>query len=515
MHCSVILDCRTGDVIHLWFRTLFPEHKKGVHIYQNNYQNKNNLVTLFSGLSDAPVFKQWIAPFTDNYKILWDEKECEMSVAYSYRPTSVFEHGINILWCSESARPKFGGKSLYHFNPPFGWMNDPNGLCQIGKHIHMFYQHYPHQQRWQSMHWGNAVSTDMLRWVHLPVFLFPDETRVRNKELIGGAFSGSAHPLDFVESGKKISQGLRVFYTDRADERLPEWEIQMSSFSSDCIVAELPKVIIDKHPVVAGIELQKDFRDPFVFITPDGKLKLLLGSRDESASCVLMYTTSDLTGTSGWEFVSVLHRENRFGSRPAECPCFLSLKSDEEDLWVLIYGMLKSQDPKTGRRHLTNVVVGHFDGTLFEPIHTQEFDIGTDCYAFQAYQSLHGPRGIAWAANWSDYRRSIGNFPTVMTLPRSLIWSDNTLKTPPIPESVTLRQEILANTVEAFINGLTLKDSTAELLLSWKSNGNPFRMDFEHSELDLALTYDGDELRLHYQTSDKYEHPAIQFHRWS
>jgi beta-fructofuranosidase len=44
-------------------------------------------------------------------------------------------------------------------------MNDPNGFSKVGNHFHLFYQHYPHSFRWKSMHWGHAVSTDLINWV--------------------------------------------------------------------------------------------------------------------------------------------------------------------------------------------------------------------------------------------------------------------------------------------------------------------------------------------------------------
>lgn len=487
------IDFHAGDVLHLWFRPRNAQHENGVRIHRDDAQP----VTLRSGASDDPVFHAWTAPADGRYRVAWDAADCEMSVAYAYRPDTVRERGIEVLWTSEAARLSPSGPR-FHFCPPFGWMNDPNGLCQAGDTVHLFYQHYPHRQRWGSMHWGHTISTDMLRWTHLPVFLFPDDGRVRRHELVGGAFSGTALPL-------ADGRGLRVFYTDRADERLPEWEWQMTAVSADGVVAGAATPIIDARP--QGRQLQPDFRDPYVFKGPDDELKLLLGSRDDAGSAVLLYTTADPTGASGWRFVDVIHRDARFGTGPAECPCMIALDGAGQGLWVLIYGLLKSRDPATGRRNLTTAIVGRFDGRRFEPVVTQELDVGTDCYAFQAYPSPHGPRGLAWAANWRDVRRTEGNFPTAMTLPRALVWRDGALATPPIPETRTLRQAVLADEASVFADGIALDDGTAELQLHWQRPGVPFRLDFEHPELALALSYDGSELRLHYATPDGAEHP--------
>ena len=79
----------------------------------------------------------------------------------------------------EKYRPQF------HFTPPNGWMNDPNGLIYFRDEYHLFYQHNPYSLNWDSMHWGHAVSKDMLHWQHLPVAYTPETE-------IDDYFSGSS-----------------------------------------------------------------------------------------------------------------------------------------------------------------------------------------------------------------------------------------------------------------------------------------------------------------------------------
>ena len=81
-------------------------------------------------------------------------------------------------------------RPLLHLSPLVGWMNDPNGFSYYQGQYHLFYQYHPYDITWGPMHWGHAVSKDLLHWTYLPVVMAPD-----NDYDSFGCFSGSALEL--------------------------------------------------------------------------------------------------------------------------------------------------------------------------------------------------------------------------------------------------------------------------------------------------------------------------------
>ncbi|MFT4014247.1 MAG: GH32 C-terminal domain-containing protein [Paracoccus sp. (in: a-proteobacteria)] len=422
--------------------------------------------------------------------VRWADDDTQVSLAYAYG-NRVLQDGVRLLWTTPR-NANDGRRYQLHLQPPWGWMNDPNGMIEIGGVTHAFYQHYPHSRRWNTMHWGHACSANLVDWVHLPIFLDPRPELLADDAKVGGAFSGSAIV--------RADGSLRLFYTDRQDDREPNWEWQMLTDTADLLTPAESRAVVRDRPPLPGF--RRDMRDPYVFRGPDGRWKMLLGGGDDAGGLVLLYETADPEAADGWTFIGPLHAEPMRAGIPVECPCMIALEGEGEGLWVLFFGLIGARDEISRRRNMSYALVGRFDGQRFHEIARREADFATDAYAFQSFRhGQHGPIAMAWAANWTDVFKD-RDFPSAMTFPRRLLWRDGRLLTPPVETVAELRQDLILNDPAALAQSraqpLALPQGLAEIELELTSPGATFSLELTHPTHHVALVSTGTSLELQF-----------------
>lgn len=254
----------------------------------------------------------------------------------------------------EPLRPQF------HFTSRRGWLNDPNGLVFHDGEWHLFYQHNPYGVQWGNMHWGHAVSPDLVRWKELPIGLYP-------KEFGDWAFSGSAvvdhgNTSGFGEGGKPP---LVLAYTSTGRG-------ECVAYSND---AGRTWTEHDGNPAV-----RHQGRDPkLVWHEPTSRWVMAVyqekkeGDADEGRF-IAFYSSPDL---EDWAYESRI--EGFF-----ECPDLFELPvgdSESESKWVLY-----AADGE--------YMLGDFDGKAFNPASGKHKLWHGNFYAAQSYDNAPDGRRV-------------------------------------------------------------------------------------------------------------------------
>ncbi len=343
------------------------------------------------------------------------------------------------------ARPSF------HLSSRVGWMNDPNGFSYYQGKYHLFYQYYPYESKWGPMHWGHAVSEDLLHWEYLPAALAPDTPADKD-----GCFSGSAVEL---ADGRQL-----LMYTGvSAGPKLPDGT--SDDRQTQC-VAVGDGVNYEKYPgnpVLTGEDIPEggskvDFRDPKIWREADGTYRCVAGNRPADGSGqILLYSSPD---GFHWKFESVLaENKNRFGLM-WECPDFFQL----DGKYVLL---TSPQDmlPSGFEYHNGNgtlCLIGSFDeqSKAFQEERDQAIDYGIDFYAPQTLLAPDGRRiMIAWMQNWDTLSIASLKAPWFgqMTVPRELSIKNGRLYQWPVRELDGLRSGRVSYQNVDFQGELTLE----------------------------------------------------------
>lgn len=355
----------------------------------------------------------------------------------------------------------------FHLTPLVGWMNDPNGFCYYDGAYHLFYQYHPYSTVWGPMHWGHAVSTDLLHWNYMPCALAPDTVADA-----AGCFSGSAVPMP---DGR-----LLLMYTGVQPAGTGHKELQMQ-----CIAAGNGRDFCkDQHnPVISTEQLPDgfhavDFRDPKIWQEGGTYYSVIACRHEKHQGSVLLFESAD---GRQWKFVSVLDSSCGELGKMWECPDFFALDGMQV-LLVSPQEMRATADSEFHAGEGTVALLGLYDPAThaFARQKVQAVDYGLDFYAPQTTLAPDGRRiMVAWMQSWATVPGTpcAGGKPWFgrMTLPRELTIKDGRLYQTPVREIETLWQG------KTELSGVAVEERAALPGISGRSLDLTVRIDVDAS----------------------------------
>ncbi|MFM7128142.1 MAG: glycoside hydrolase family 32 protein, partial [bacterium] len=286
-----------------------------------------------------------------------------------------------------------GSQTLYreplrgqlHFSPQRGWNNDPNGLVYFNGEYHLFFQHNPYGWAWGNMHWGHAVSRDLVHWSEIGDKLLPDE--------FGPMFSGSA-VVDWQNTsglGKPGKPPLVLFYTAAGDPTVQcmAWSLDGRNFTK-----------YNSNPIIK--QITPGNRDPkVIWHEPTKKWVMTLYVEQNKVHTIHFFISSDL---KTWEKASIIDGFY-------ECPDFFELPVDGNPAnkkWVLTAAN-------------SEYMIGTFDGKNFRP-ETPKLPghLGRGFYAAQTFSDIPSSDGRRIQIGWFQTATPCMPFNQSMTIPLEL-----------------------------------------------------------------------------------------------
>ncbi|MCI6535583.1 glycoside hydrolase family 32 protein [Lachnospiraceae bacterium HCP28S3_F9] len=281
-------------------------------------------------------------------------------------------------------------KQELHLRAPGNWINDPNGFIYSKGRYHLFYQFFPYAPVWGTMHWGHAVSDDLIHWEHLGVALFPTKDYDQN-----GVFSGSALEKDgemyLYYSAVKYLESDRENIHMAKDNRFETSQAMV--ISKDGIHFDNWK---DKKQIIPVNQNEDQAhpthtRDPKVWKDGDTYYMVLGSTYREEVGRAVFYTSHD---GINWKFKNQV-QDKRFG-RILECPDIFEV----DGVHVFEGSAMYIADGSCGYENHAICATAEFDReqcNLRLTGEVQYVDYGMDLYAPQTNLDHEGRRVmIAW-----------------------------------------------------------------------------------------------------------------------
>lgn len=350
---------------------------------------------------------------------MWKGKTLVLSGDFSDSALENIQQSDTIMGQSEMYKER--NRPQYHFTARRGWINDPNGLIYYKGKYHMFYQHNPYEREWENMHWGHAVSTDMLHWTELPLALHPDG--------FGSMFSGTA-VIDYDDSAEFMADNgtpaMVAFYTSNG-----EWQTQCMAYSLD---EGLTWTKYSGNPVVDSHEKWQshDTRDPKVFwYAPTNKWVMVVNERDGNT----IYNSIDLRNWTEQSHITGFW----------ECPELFELAVEgnpKEKHWVM-WGASGTY------------MIGKFDGKTFTPETNKLQNLFGSAYAAQTFANMPSQDGRVVKMAWGRISFDDMPFNGCMLLPQEQILKRT-------KQGLRLYSRPVVETEKLFLRAFEAKNISAE-----------------------------------------------------
>ena len=374
-----------------------------------------------------------------------------------------------------------------HFSAAENWLNDPNGLVWHDGVFHLYYQYNPTGNDWGNMHWGHAVSTNLVEWEHRPVALKAEPWGV------GYMFSGCAVIDHDNRSG--LGQGgkppMIAIYTSCNVAGIQAQSIAVSHDNGESF-SQYPGNPVIENPGT------RDFRDPKVIWHEESAHWVLALAADDH---IELYRSENLID---WQRTSRLMKP--YGSHKGvwECPDLFPMRTrDGEQKWVLTVSVSTEHSE---RDEQVQYFVGEFDGTTFTPQSEEEMwlDYGADNYGAVTWDGVPAEDGrrimIGWMSSWR-YAREMPTYPWRgnMTIPRELRLFRTSrgfeLSNLPVQEFASLRtaprqvarSAVTSDAVQQLFDALAPELLDLELSFSWpKGESRSFGLRFTNANGEKA-----------------------------
>ncbi len=280
-----------------------------------------------------------------------------------------------------------GKRPVIHYTAEEGWINDPNGLIYSDGVYHLFHQWNPYGTEWGNMHWGHAVSRDMIVWESRPVAMEPDE--------FGTVYSGCAI-RDTEDAAGYGKDALLFFYTAAGGYNSLSRE-NGNKFTQRLAVSLDKGATLQKKSCIIP-HIVHENRDPKVFYHSETNAYIMVLFLDGNEFAV--FRSKDLLH---WDETQRFSIEKMW-----ECPDLFELgvkDSEDEKHWVFW-----SADGF--------YMTGSFDGFRFEP--DSDVMTGYDTPLGYAAQTYSGIEDRTVSVAWYRTKNDRGGFRGMMSLPAEL-----------------------------------------------------------------------------------------------